>query len=185
MTDEETREAPATSEAETSPPADLESLKKALAEEQDKAARYLANWQRAQADLANYRRVAEQDKEEMSRLANAGLVLQLLPVIDDLERALAAVPEKSAHQGWVEGFRLIGQKLLKVMAIQGLERIKAVGEPFDPHVHEALMQAKGKDGIVLEECEKGYKYRERVIRPSKVIVGMGEGDSQTPEKKED
>ena len=153
---------------------DIESLKQALAEEKAKAENYLASWQRTQADFINYKRRSEQDKEEFSQFANAGLVLSLLPVLDDLERALTAIPPKSAKLPWVDGIRLIERKFRASLETQGLTPIKALGEPFDPNLHEAVRQDKGKEGIVIEELRKGYKLYDRVIRPAMVVVGNGE-----------
>jgi molecular chaperone GrpE len=157
---------------------DIESLKQALAEERAKAETNLAGWQRAQADYINYKRRSEQEKEEVSQFANAILVLNLLPILDDWERALAAIPDDQADISWVEGIRLIERKLRGVLEAQGLSPIEAVGQPFDPNLHEATMQGKGKEGIVIEELQKGYKFRERVIRPSKVVVGNGEEEKE-------
>jgi molecular chaperone GrpE len=157
---------------------DIESLKQALAEEKAKAETNLAGWQRAQADYINYKRRSEQEKEEVSQFANAILVLNLLPILDDWERALAAIPDDQADLSWVEGIRLIERKLRGVLEAQGLSPIEAVGQPFDPNLHEATMQGKGKEGIVIEELQKGYKFRERVIRPSKVVVGNGEEEKE-------
>ena len=111
----------------------------------------------------------------------AGLVLtptalrrvRVLPVLDDLERAFAAIPPDLASADWVEGIRLIERKLWAVLELQGLSQIKALGEPFDPNLHEAVRQDKGKEGIVIEEVQKGYRLHDKVIRPSKVIVGNG------------
>jgi molecular chaperone GrpE len=99
-------------------------------------------------------------------------------VLDDLERAFAAIPQELAEANWVKGIRLIERKLWTVLEMQGLLQIKALGEPFDPRFHEAVRQEKGKDGIVVEEIQKGYKFRDRVIRPSKVAVGNGEEDKK-------
>jgi len=153
---------------------DIESLKQALAEEKEKAEGYLANWQRTQADFINYKRRNEQEREEFNKFANTGLVLSLLPVLDDLERALASIPVKSARLPWVDGIRLIERKFRASLETQGLTPIKALGEPFDPNLHEAVRQDKGKEGIVIEELKKGYKFHDRVIRPTMVVVGNGE-----------
>ena len=160
---------------------DIESLKQALAEEKEKAEGYLANWQRAQADFINYKRRSEQEKEEVGKFANALLMLNLLPVLDDLERALNSIPPHLASLTWVDGIRLIERKLQASLEAQGLSPVKALGEPFDPKFHEAAMHAKGKEGIVIEELQKGYKLQDRVIRPAMVVVGNGEGE----EKKEE
>ena len=153
---------------------DIETLKQALAEEKEKAERYLANWQRAQADFINYKRRNEQEREDFNRFVNATLMLSLLPVLDDMERALNSIPPRSAKLTWVDGIRLIERKLRTSLEAQGLTPIKALGEPFDPNFHEAVRQDKGKEGIVIEELQKGYKLHDRVIRPTMVVVGDGE-----------
>ena len=152
----------------------IDSLKQALAEEKAKAEDYLASWQRTQADFINYKRRNEQDRDEFSKLANATLMLGLLPVLDDLERALASIPPKSAKPNWVDGIRLIERKFRASLEIQGLTSIEALGKPFDPNLHEAVRQDKGEEGIVVEELQKGYKLHDRVIRPAMVVVGNGE-----------
>jgi len=153
---------------------DTTALKKELAELKAKAEANLAGWQRAQADFINYKRRAEQERDETIKLANASLVLSLLPILDDFERAVAACPQELSQLPWVEGIRLIERKLRNVLEAQGLSAIQALGEPFDPRLHEAVRQAQGKEGIVLEEMQKGYRLRDRVLRPSQVVVGNGE-----------
>ena len=157
---------------------DIETFKQALAEEKAKVEANLAGWQRAQADFINYKRRSEQDKEEISKFVNAALMLNLLPILDDLERALTSIPPKLVGFTWVEGISLIERKLRASLEVQGLSQIKALGEPFDPKLHEAAMHAKGKEGIVVEELQKGYKLHDRVIRPTMVVVGNGEEEEQ-------
>jgi molecular chaperone GrpE len=157
---------------------DIEALKQALAKEKAKAEANLAGWQRAQADYINYKRRSEQEKEEISQFANSILILNLLPILDDWERALASIPEDQASLSWVEGVRLIERKLRGILEAQGLSPIEAVGQPFDPNLHEAAMQGKGEEGIVLGELQKGYKFRDRVIRPARVVVGNGEEEKE-------
>jgi molecular chaperone GrpE len=157
---------------------DIEALKQALAEEKAKAEANLAGWQRAQADFINFKRRSEQEKEETIKFANSMLILQLLPILDDWERALAAVPDDLADPSWVDGIRLMERKIRGILEAEGLSPIKAVGEPFDPNLHEAAMQGKGKEGIVVDELQKGYKFYDRVIRPSKVVVGNGEEEKE-------
>jgi molecular chaperone GrpE len=161
-------------EPEAAEKEDVGELKQALAEAKQKAESYLANWQRAQADFINYKRRSEQEKEETSKFANWVLMLSLLPILDDLERAFASVPPKLAKLSWVDGIRLIERKLQASLESQGLSPIKAVGEPFDPKLHEAAMHGKGKEGIVVEELQKGYQLQDRVLRPAMVVVGEGE-----------
>ena len=152
---------------------EIEELNKALAEEREKAKTSLANWQRTQADLVNYKRMAGLEKEETSRFANTNLVMAILPFLDDLERALANLSAEQADAKWVEGIKLMERKLLANLEGQGVSVIKALGERFDPRVHEAVKQAPGKEGAVIEEIQRGYKLRDRVLRPSIVAVGIG------------
>lgn len=160
---------------------DVETLKKALAEEKERAETNLAGWQRAQADFINYKRRSEQARDETGKFASTVLMLNLLPVLDDLKRAFASIPIRMAKHDWVDGIRLIERKFRAVLEAQGLSEIEAIGEPFDPNLHEAVMQGKGKENIVVGELHKGYRLRDRVIRPSRVIVGNGEQE----EKKEE
>ena len=178
MAQEEANEA-LTSEAEEEVvEEDIESLKKALAETKAEAEANLAGWQRAQADLINYKRRNEQEKEEIGKFANSVLMLNLLPILDDMERAFASVPSHLVKLSWVEGIRLIKHKLWASLEAQGLSQIKAQGEPFDPNLHEAAMHGKGKEGMVIEELQKGYKLHDRVIRPAMVVVGNGEEEEK-------
>ena len=164
-------------EAEAAEIEDVEEVKQALAEEKQKAETNLAGWQRAQADFENYRKRSEQEKEETSRFANSTLMFNLLPALDDLERALNSTPSGMAEHSWLDGVKLIERKLKATLEAQGLSPIKALGEPFDPNLHEAVRQAEGDDGMVIEEVEKGYRLYDRVIRPSKVVVGNGAAPS--------
>ena len=168
-------------EPETLEIEDLESLKQALAEEKQKAEEYLANWQRAQADFINYKRRIEQERQEFNSFANANLILGLLPVVDDLERALDAAPPKYKKHDWVEGVRLVSRKFKTILEGQGVKSIKALGQPFDPNFHEALRQDKGKEGMVIEEFQKGYMMYDKLLRPAKVVVGNGEEDIKEEE----
>jgi len=157
---------------------DIGTLKQALAEVKEKAEGYLANWQRAQADFINYKRRSEQEKEEVNKFANSVLMLNLLPILDDVERALASIPPNLAKLSWIDGIRLIERKLQASLEAQGLSPIKAVGEPFDPKLHEAATHGKGKEGIVIEELQRGYKLHDRVLRPAMVVVGKGEAEEE-------
>ena len=158
---------------------DIEALQQALAEEKEKAEKYLANWQRSQADFDNYKKRSEQEIGEVIEFAISALISNLLPVMDDLERALASVPAELEESNWTEGIKLIYNKFKATLEGQGLTEIEAKGEPFDPRLHEAVMQKEGEEGMVIEEGQKGYKFRGKVIRPSLVIVGRGEGKRRT------
>lgn len=157
----------------------IEELKKALAEAREKAEANLAGWQRAQADFINYKRRIEQEKAETIKYANAELILKLLPILDDFERALSAVPLELSCQSWVEGMKLIERKIWSMLELQGVTRIRSVGEVFNPSLYEAVTYGPGKEYTVIQELEKGYKLHDRVIRPAKVIVGKGgEGEQK-------
>jgi molecular chaperone GrpE len=170
-----------TAEAEGIAEEDTKTLKLALSEAKAKAEANLAGWQRAQADFTNYKNRIEQEKIETIKWANFKVMESLLPVLDDLERALASLPKELAGVGWIDGIKLIDRKLRDILEAQGISPIKAVGEPFDPRFHEAVRQAKGKEGIVLEEAQTGYMFRDRVIRPSQVVVGVKKETEQKEE----
>ena len=157
-------------------------LGKILAETRQKADDYLDSWKRAQADFINYKRRADQEKMEMGVYANTQLILSLLPVLDDFERAVDSLTPKLARMDWVHGVRLVERKLRTTLVAQGLSPIKAVGEVFDPNLHEAVMHIKGEDGKVVQELQKGYRLHEKILRPSKVAVGNGEPVIEEPVK---
>ncbi len=137
------------------------------------AEQYLAKWQRAQADFANYKKRTEQDKAEIAKFANADLIRSLLPAIDDFERALENIPE-DVNSEWVEGIELIYRKLMAVLESQGLSIIEAEGKDFDPNFHQAVSHQEGEEGKVIEELQKGYLLHDRLLRPTMVNVGNGE-----------
>ena len=163
----------ATAAGAADPPSDPEALREALEEQTGKAEGYLANWQRAEADLANYKKRAEQERQDVSVFANAILVSGLLPVLDDMERAFDTIDAQLAGLTWVDGMKLIYRKLQSILESQGLSEINTVGQPFDPKVQEAVMEIEGEEGKVVGEVQKGYRFRDRVIRPAMVKVGRG------------
>lgn len=180
---EEVENGEAATEAEAIPE-DIESLQNALDAEKKKGEEYLANWQRAQADFVNYKRRTEQERLEFNNFANANLVLSILPVLDDMVRALEAVPPKYRKHDWVEGVRLVERKFRTTLEGQGVKQINALGEVFDPNYHEALRQENGKEGIILEEIQKGYMLNDKLLRPSRVVVGNGEGEEEETKEAE-
>jgi len=163
----------------------IEALEQALFEEKEKSERYLANWQRAQADFINYKKRAEQEKKETVEFANSGLLLNLLTVVDDLERAFVSLPPRLSKSSWIEGIELIYNKLKGILEAHGLTEIKAKGKPFDPRLHEAVMRQEGEEDIVIEEIQTGYKLKDRVLRPSKVIVGKGKASPESEPSSEE
>jgi molecular chaperone GrpE len=144
-----------------------------LEEEREKAQSYLASWQRAAADFQNFKRRVEQERDELGRLASAALIINLLPLIDDLERALQNVDARLAGLTWVDGVRLIYRKFQALLEMNGVAEIEAEGQPFDPMVHEAVMFGEGEEGKVQSVVQKGYLLGGRVLRPAMVVVGQG------------
>ena len=144
-----------------------------LAAAQQQAAEYLALAQRAQADFQNYRRRAEQERTEAFERGRGEVVLQMLPVLDDFERALAALPAERQEEDWVQGLSLIERKLRSTLEGLGVERIAAEGQPFDPWEHEAVLHEAREDvepGTVAAVARHGYRLNGKVLRPAQVLV---------------
>ena len=131
------------------------------------------NFLRSMADFKNYKRRTEQEREELTRNANAGLLLKLLPIVDDMERAMAHAPDVVTQHSWFEGVKQVQRKIQLLLESEGVSPIATVGEEFDPHVHEAVMYEEDGDAdsnTVVEEFQRGYKIGERVLRPAMVKV---------------
>ena len=147
-------------------------LQKQLDEAQSQTAEYKDGWQRALADFQNYKRRVDAEKAETYQVAVGNIIKRYLPILDDLERALAACP---ADLAWADGIELIHRKLQDILAAEGLQRIQAEGQPFDPNFHEAITQepAEGvESGHVIAVVRNGYMLGERVIRPAQVRVAQ-------------
>ena len=134
---------------------------------------------RKAAEFENYKRRTENDQINLITFAAESFIQKLLPVIDDFERSLGHVDEAEDINAIKQGLKLIYDKLLKVLDEQGVKKIEAVGNPFDVDYHEALMQ-RPDDSVephtVLEEIEKGYTYKDKVIRHAKVVVSEEKSD---------
>lgn len=150
-------------------------LQARLAKAEAEAAEHKDQWLRAAADYKNFKRRVEIERSELIRSASSALVLKLLPVMDDFERAIANIPPEIAESAWWGGTQLIAQKLRTILESEGVKEIAALGEEFDPNQHEAVLyeEAEGQDGKVVAELQKGYKLGDRVLRPSMVKVGRG------------
>lgn len=157
-----------------SEPQDASSGDAALEDLREKADTYYKNWQRSTADFINYKRRVEQEKAETARFATAALVINLLPVYDDLERAVGAVDAQLAGLNWVQGVVAIQRKFWNMLEAMGVSEIPTTGEQFDPAQHEAIARQPGPEGKILHVAQKGYRVGDRVIRPAMVIVGQGE-----------
>ena len=133
---------------------------------------------RARAEFDNYRKRTAREIERIRKTAAESLVRDLLPVVDHLELALQHADE--ASRAVTEGVEMVARQFTEVLSRHGVEPIPALGEPFDPNVHEAMMQrpdAEAAPNIVLEEFQRGYRMGEVVLRPSKVVVSSGPQDS--------
>jgi len=159
-----------TENAETSPSdAEVENLRK-LAAERDQ---YLDMAQRVRAEFENYQKRARKDRDEERRYALTPLAFDLLPVIDNLERALAAARQAGDEGSLVQGVAMVQTQFLEQLKRHGIIRIDAEGRPFDPNLHQAVMQRPAADvepNTVLQALEPGYLIHDRVLRPAKVIV---------------
>jgi molecular chaperone GrpE len=154
-----------------------------LEAERKKAAEYLAMWKRAQADFINYKRRTEAERQEFNSFANATLVQAILPVLDDLERALDHIPQEYADTDWVKGVRLVERKFKTVLEGQGVKPILSLGMQFDPNYHEAFRQEEGPEGVVLGELQKGYMLNDKLLRPARVVVGKAP-EAETKEEEQ-
>jgi|SRR5215213_811502 len=130
---------------------------------------YLALAQRIQADFENYRKRAAREAAAAGERAKSGLVRELLPIVDNLERALASAEEGEQHLA--EGVRLVHSELIAVLERNGIQQFDPSGEKFDPAEHEALsVRDEGEAGLVLDVVEKGYRTNGSVLRPARVVV---------------
>ena len=130
---------------------------------------YLALAQRIQADFENYRKRAAREAAAAGERARSGLVRELLPIVDNLERALASAEEGEQHLA--EGVRLVHSELIAVLERNGIEQFDPAGDRFDPAEHEALsVRDEGEAGVVLDVVEKGYRSNGTVLRPARVVV---------------
>lgn len=158
--------------------AERKSLEEQIAQAKEDAQKYLSNWQRAEADFQNYKRRMEQERDETRRFASAALIINILPILDDLERALGSLDARLAGLTWFEGIALIHRKILILLDNAGVGIIEAEGQQFDPRYHEAVMHAEGEEGKVLAEVQRGYKLYDRVLRPAMVVVGKAKEEAE-------
>ena len=141
----------------------IKKIKKKLKSCGKERAEYLAGWQRARADLINYKKEQEQKNSQLFKFASETTISEILPVLDSFEEAMKHSKDESISQ--------LYNQLKNILKNQGLEEIKAINEKFNPEFHESVGEIKGKKaGIVAKEIQKGYKLNNKVIRPSKVKI---------------
>jgi molecular chaperone GrpE len=155
-------------------PTDDTELEERLAEVEREREEYLNDLKRVAADFENSRTRVARDQEGLVARAHERLVKELLPVLDDLERALEAAAQHEEAK-LEEGVRLVHRELVEALAREGLVEVETDGQ-FDPHVHEALVSqpSEQEDGSVIEVLQKGYRLGDRVLRPARVVVSQGE-----------
>jgi molecular chaperone GrpE len=162
---------PAAPEQAALTPEQIEELKAQAA----KAAEHWERLLRNTADFENYKKRAARERQDAIKFANEGLMQKLIPVMDNFEAALNSVPAGGADntQSLLTGVSMIHQQLKSALTEAGLEEVESHGKPFDPNIHEAVSQAESTEhpeGHVMQQLRKGYRLRERLLRPATVIV---------------
>jgi len=165
--------------------ADIEALTGERDAALQKAEEYLAGLQRERAEFSNYRRRTTEEREAMLGLASEDLIRKVLVLADDFDLAIDARPAEIANEAWVEGVAAIDRKLRALLESEGVSQIDASpGTPFDPREHEAIASVPGtahRDGEIVEEIRRGYRLRDRVVRPALVAVAASpDGDPTRP-----
>ena len=160
--------------------ADLEAANAERDDARLKADEYLAALQRERAEFLNFKRRSAEERLASAGLANESLISKVLAIADDFDRAIDARPAELEGDAWSEGVAAIDRKLRLLLESEGVSAIDALpGTPFDPRQHEAVVNVPGsalRDGEIVEEIRRGYRLRERVIRPALVAVASGGAD---------
>ena len=141
---------------------------------------------RAQADLVNYRRRAEEEKDEIRRNAKSTLLMKMLSTVDDLDRALAMIPSDQSA-GWSEGIELVRRNVVNTLDAEGVTKVETLGKPYDPAFAEALLFREtedGDEGTVVEVFKEGYMYKDRVLRAAQVVVAKRPEQPETDDSNE-
>jgi molecular chaperone GrpE len=167
---------------------DLDKAQKQAEEEKRKSEEHLTRLRYLQADFENYRKRVDREMREVEDLSTSGLMKKLLPVLDDLDLAVATA-ETSADKGMLEGVGMVRKNLTSVLQSEGLKSIDALGKPFDPALHEAIERVDGtrkrKEDTVVEDMRKGYIFKNKVLRPSMVKVESATKNSENDNDDED
>jgi molecular chaperone GrpE len=183
MTQHRTRAQERADEIDVSPTkllADVEAARAELEEAKRSADEYLAALQRERAEFLNYKRRTAEERERDLGLAGEGLIRKVLAIADDFDRAIENRPPELADDAWADGIAAIDRKLRALLESEGVRPIAAAaGQPFDPREHEAIANVPGtgrRDGEIVEEVQRGYRLRDRVLRPSLVAVAAAGPD---------
>jgi molecular chaperone GrpE len=186
MNGEPERREPATGDpGDASPSAPQSTLEERLTKAEEEAKKFRDNWHRAEADFQNFKRRTEQEREELRRFGNVSVIINLLPILDDFERAFASLDSHLVGLSWFDGIMLIYRKLRQLLENAGVSPIDTEGQAFDPRFHEAVAHVEGEEGKVISEVQRGYKLHDRVLRPAMVVVGKGRtGEQGTGDKEQ-
>jgi len=155
---------------------EIDQLAQNLQEAQNKSKEYFEGWQRERADFANYKRRIERDQQVLAQNITGEIVKKYLTILDDLERALKTRPVEEPAAAWANGIELIQRKLQNILEAEGVRRIPAEAEEFNPARHEAISYEDSPDhkgGQIIEVVQQGYTLGDRVIRPALVRVARG------------
>jgi molecular chaperone GrpE len=146
----------------------IDELAQAISERDD----YLDQLQRSRAEFINFKRRNEQERAALRQFVTRDVVSQVLPVVDDLSRAIDAIPESDREIGWVKGVEMIQSKLDAIIERLGITRVESLGQPFDPAVHEAIGTQPGSSGsTVVQVYQDGYRLGDLLVRPAMVMTG--------------
>lgn len=151
---------------------DNKDLQKELKIVQKQAEEYLNGWKRAKADYINLKKEQEKKQKELVEFANAGMLLDIFPLVDQFNQAMKHLPEGIEDSDWITGITHIQSNLINILKSLGIEEIKTVGEQFDPEMHDAVEEVESEEesGIIVEELTTGFRMNGRVIQPAKVKV---------------
>lgn len=159
---------------------DTQSLEQEIERLKAESQHHLDQWRRTAANLENYRRRVEKERGEILKAGLATLIAQLLPVLDDLQRAFQTLPSTLRGLTWIDGVALIERKVDVVLEQHGLKEIEALGQPFDPALHQSILQEETSDypdGQVMAVLQRGYMLHDKVLRPAMVKIAVNERDS--------
>ena len=166
--------------------ADIEALTGQAEASRVQAEEYLSALQRERAEFLNFKRRTAEDRQRDLGLASEDLIRKVLALADDFDRAIEARPDSIAEDAWFEGVSAIDRKLRQLLESEGVSEIDAAsGTPFDPREHEAIANVPGTDrpeGEIVEQIRRGYRLRDRVLRPALVAVAAGAGPTSTTDQ---
>lgn len=159
---------------------ELTDMKQALASKTEEAQALQGKHLRLAAEFENYKKLAQKEQREFSRFANENILKEVLPIVDNLERAIQAAKDSQKSDGLIQGVELTLKQFLEALTKFGVRRIASVGEPFDPAHHQAVARvesATAPENTVVEEYQKGYLLHDRILRAAMVTVSVGPAGS--------